>query len=160
MRTIRATQQHRFPRTNGDNPDLVYMSKIRRKYPPPAYNPKRDGSYDPADTVIKAGLSQKKKKLRKLCRRHGLDYTGNKQKLMKRMYLHWRDMKFFLFNENVNDYPWAGYGPGYERVNPPQCTCGSRQRFEERKKKAFHDDGIRRFPRHPRFPRTKKGRKS
>ena len=157
----------RFPRTA--DKDLLFMAKIRAKYPAPDYNPREDGSYNPADMVIDFHLNCSKKKMRRLCRKHSLEDTGTKRKLMKRMYLHWRASKLW------QGTTYYGYGKGFENTRIPDCVCGyinvkEWQKTEQLKenvkilnrkfKQNFGRTEPRRFPRlaegdHLRFPRLK-----
>lgn len=122
-------QRLRFPRTRDS--EMLYLAKIRVKYPPPPYDPRRDGSWNPADGIFDWLFRKKKKKLRKLCKRHALEHRGSKVKLVKRLYLHWRAKKLGLGN------PQVGYGPGYECVDIPTCSCGviSRKSLMEAEKR-------------------------
>jgi hypothetical protein len=165
---------HRFPRT--DNVVTLYVAKLRIKYPAPSYNWRYDGSTNPADIVLQSLVEASKKKLRRLCGKHSLETWGNKRRLIKRMYLHWRASKM-----NLGD-PQIGYGKGYESTRNPTCVCGFRKRvdlvaFEKRKEDAKEQrikqrkklEGIwnkviemasaRRFPRllFPRFRDKKRG---
>lgn len=94
------------------------MSKIKRKYPPPDYNPRSDGRVNPAEIIIDFNLNLSKKKLRKLCYKHALETTGSKRALMKRLYLHWRASKLRY------GFEYYGYGRGYENTRKPTCSCG------------------------------------
>jgi hypothetical protein len=160
----------RFPRTK--NVIVTYVAKLRARYPPPEYSCWHgDGSMNPADIVLQSLVKASKKKLRKWCRKHAMETWGNKRRLIRRMYLHWRASKF-----GTGD-PQIGYGKGYECVGVPTCSCGFRKRadlvaFEKRKQekkeiirrqkrrteelwnRAFDKDYKRRFPR-LRFPRFK-----
>jgi hypothetical protein len=161
--------KQRFPRTK--NVIAIYMAELRVKYPPPEYNPHYDGSMNPADMVLQSFMKVTKKKLRKWCRKHSLKDTGNRRKMIKRLYLHWRASKMGMGD------PQIGYGKGYECTEPPRCVCGARRRsdfilYEKRKEqeremrrkqrrradelwtRAFNKNYHRRFPR-LRFPRFK-----
>jgi hypothetical protein len=112
----------RFPRT--DDGEMLYLAKMRAKYPAPPYNPRTDGSWNPADGIFEWLCKQQKQHLRKLCERHALESTGSRKRLIKRMYLHWRAAKLGLGKE------WIGYGKGYENTRIPTCPCGSKNKIE------------------------------
>ena len=153
---------YRFPRTDDD--DLLFMRELRLKYPAPKHDPFNYGPYNPADYVINAVLSYKTKKLRRLCRKHALRSDGSRQKLMRRMYLHWRSNKFKL------GPVYYGYGPGCWNTRVPTCICGylrrddmegreqeKKDRRELNKQQREAAKPIMRFPREAvqRFPRYK-----
>lgn len=167
--------KHMFPRT--EDVIILYVAKLRVKYPPPVYNWRFDGSINPADLVLQSLVESSKKKLRRLCDKHSMETWGNKRRLIKRMYLHWRASKLELGD------PQIGYGKGYKSTRTPDCVCGFRKRadlvaFEKRKEEA-KDQRIKqrkkletlwakvleranayRFPRllFPRFKRKKDGK--
>jgi hypothetical protein len=149
----------RFPRT--EDKDILYLAKLRLKYPAPPWNWKYDGGYNPADYVVEFNLRQSKKKLRKLCRKHSLDPIGSKRKLVGRLYLHWRASKLKIGNPNY------GYGPGYESTKTPDCVCGSKKKTDDedflRRKEELKEmkrSQLKEFMtiKTRRFPRYKEGR--
>lgn len=149
----------RFPRTK--DREMQYLAKIRAKYPPPFYNPRTDGSWNPADGIFDWLCKCSKKKLRRLCIKHALDETGSRKRLIKKMYLHWRAAK--LGKGKV----WIGYGKGYENTRTPTCPCGSRNKLEiqksEQKKEELKElaKRVKKYILEPtihRYPRYKKNR--
>lgn len=141
----------RFPRlTDALSPSriraLVKWRKIKLEYPPPYYDPWRDGACDPAEAIFTFSLHLKMKKLRKLAMKHGLWEEGERWELIKRIYLHWRSGKCRL------GYPFTAYGIGHERYYEPTCVCGSItkevKRFPRLPPKKRASDNIR-FPRLP-----------
>lgn len=153
----------RFPRT--DDRDVLYVANLKRKYPPPKYNPRYDGGWNPSDGILNWLLGLGTKKLRKFCDAHALEDTGSRRKLIKRMYLHWRAGKLASQKILVGKGEWIGYGKGYESTREPTCHCGRHRRESympkpKPKPKVVRDwEPIRRFPRYPkgimRFPRYK-----
>jgi hypothetical protein len=152
----------RYPRlSKDDDVELVaFVTKLRRRYPAPAYDPIRDGSYDPASWILDWLLRQRKSKLRELCDKHALKTTGSKKKLIQRQYLHWRSLKLGLGKI------YYGYGKHHEFTRPPDCICNCLKVSEMEKlredkmnrkaanKRAKEQSEIRRFPREiMRFPR-------
>lgn len=149
----------RFPRTKDS--EMVYLAKIRTKYPPPPYNPRTDGSLNPADWIFDWLCKRKTKKLRKLCVKHALDNTGSRRQLIKLMYLHWRAVKSGIGKE------WIGYGPGYENTRMPDCCPSAKSREYVKKAQAQeekwkeHKRYMRKYvmlPSRIRFPRYSKKR--
>ncbi len=147
----------RFPRLEKwDSGEVLMLGDLRKAYPPPKYDPKRDGAWDPAEYVLSWLLRCEEEKLREKAKYHGLCDEGTKSELIKRLYLHWRASKLNSQKKNsvfLSNFPFVAYGPGFERVEIPECSCG----------KTKVDEGkIRRFPRIdkfggvPRFPRMKK----
>ncbi len=164
---IRRNGVQRFPRT--DDKAMLYLCRIRAKYPAPPHNPHAEGPYNPADSVLSSLLKQDEKVLKKLCDKHALRTGGSRGKLIKRLYLHWRASKLVHFGKIVGSGTYIGYGKGYRSTRTPTCHCGSQRRDEYEKtredKKAVRKAreeakakaAIRRFPRYPkgimRFPR-------
>ena len=149
----------RFART--DDRDMLYVNRMRVKYPPPAYDPRRDGGWNPADGVLEAILGYDKKKLRKLCKKHALDHVGPRRKLVVRLYLHWRAAKLKIGKT------YYGYDKGYESTRTPDCVCGCTpvaymERIEKEKERRKLERKAQRkllfAPRTYRFPRYKEGR--
>lgn len=158
-------QIQRFPRTSDKL--FLYVALFRAKYKPPPYNFRTDGSWNPADGVLNSLLKCDKKQLRRLCKKHALDYKGWIGKLIRRLYLHWRAAKFEHQGVKVGSGEFIGYGKGYENTRIPNCPCGSRSRIEvrefEKKKEDFKEQRSRMKkeimkPSAKRFPRYKKGR--
>ncbi len=140
---------------------MRYLAKIRAQYPSPPYNPKTDGSWNPADGIFDWLLKCDNQKLQQLCSRHALDHTGSRRELVKRMYLHWRANK--LGKGKI----WIGYGKGYENVRIPDCPCGSKNKMwmqmaearkEELKEMAKRERKRIMEPSKFRFPRYRKDR--
>lgn len=104
-------------------------------------------------------LRQDKGHLQELCEKHGLKTSGERTKLVRRLYLHDRSRRMRLGD------PRIGYGPGHEEVRTPKCECGrwlrkdlealmaAKAKNRERKKlqQGAHK---KRFPRLARYPRN------
>jgi hypothetical protein len=129
----------RFPRT--EDPVVDFVAAMRIQYPAPFYNPRTDGSWNPADLIIDWLMSQKRIELRRLCRKHALR-EGSRSGMVKRMYLHWRHAKL------RKGFPYIGYDTGFLNTREPNCICGA--------VKAVGQWTPQRFPRLPfYFPRLK-----
>lgn len=160
---IERPERKRYPRLR-EKEDLKivrFISELRKEYPAPEYDPRYDGSWNPADVILSSYWEKRTKKVQELCRKHSLKDTGWKGKLIKRLYLHWRSKKMML------GQVFYGYSKGCELVGTPTCVCGTlrrdemeqfRKEREERKamiKRA--ENGPRRYPRlYTRYPRLGK----
>ena len=143
----------RFPRT--EDRALAFMVKVRINHPPPPYNWRTDGSVDPSDWVLDQLLKYSRKKLRRLCRKHALEPTGRRSRLVFRLWMHWRAKKLMIGEE------YYGYGKGYRNTETPTCSCGYLrrdyiegvakrkldQKVNAKKRTNGVQDGRQRFPR-------------
>lgn len=152
----------RFPRLSKDGKDDIVLRfrRLRKKYPPPEYDRHIHGSWNPGDYIPTWLMGQDKDRLKKLCKKHSLDYHGSLWRLVKRMYLHWRAAKLKIAGKHSEYY---GYGKGYENVGIPLCSCGSvlKEDMERREAKKEEDKQqrkeqlarflapVQRFPRYP-----------
>lgn len=151
----------RFPRTN--DKDVLYVAALKRRFPPPVYDPRSDGGWNPSDYILSWLVGLSTDKLREFCETHALEDTGPRRKLIKRMYLHWRAGKLASQKILVGKGKWIGYGKGYESTREPTCHCGRKRREDyipkKKMEKTWLKATIRRFPRYPkgikRFPRYK-----
>ena len=127
---------HRFPRTT--NKYAIYISQLRAEFPAPEYNPRYDGSTNPADFILSWLMNLRLSKLKLSCDRHALYPSESKREMIGMIYKHWRASKMKLRFSGVSYY---GYGPGYMNTRKPECSCG------------FFPIPIIRFFRRMRFPR-------
>lgn len=142
----------RFPRESS----AVMCAEILLEFPAPPYNPRNDGSHNPGESVLYDTAKYDTETLRERCTKHGLLHKGDKHDLVRRLYRHWRSAHLQI------GFPLYGYGPGYEKVCVPSCTCGGLgvnmkriKRFPRiPKMKGANGMDIVRFPRAVRFPRT------
>src|SRR5690242_10455343 len=154
-------QRLRFPRTN--DAEILYLVKLRINHPPPPYNPVRDGSWNPADGILDWLLRRTDKQLKKLCKKHALDWECSRKKQIGKLWLHWRAVKL-----GIGD-TWVGYEKGYDFTRIPDCNCASGRRNvaqnhnEEKQKEELKElaKRVREYIMSPtihRFPRYKKNR--
>lgn len=141
----------RFPR----EVSAALVAEIKLEFPYPAYNPRTDGSHNPGEYVLTDIAKQDVGSLKERCTKHGLSDEGEKADLVRRLWRHWRSGRLEI------GFPFWGYGPGYERVVTPSCSCGRLRgmktitRFPRiPKMKGANGMDVIRFPRPIRFPRT------
>jgi hypothetical protein len=146
----------RFPRLPEGHEDelqlLPLLRQMRTDYPPPYYDPYRDGVVNTAESIISRAVGLTIEKLKEKSVYHGLSDEGTRFEMVRALYLHYRSRKLEL------GFPLVAYGENHENENPALCDCG-KVKADSSKIKRFPRLPIKRFPRLPkRFPRLPENR--